>query len=367
MHNTAHQHPPPYLAFTWNLGTLCGGCTLSGYLIGFRIRFETSFNEANPGTTPCDNSRAWCPTTVVTTGCDGSATCTVTWTCTPLGGLGFSCTPSSFVLPWSCNDFRYCTGNACTCTYLAALNNDGSLASTPDPSIVGSIQFGCSGLLQGFPTRWLCDKYSLTQGDFFVSVPVSDVAILNPSCSGCADTCPQCNPCSTVGVGTIGCLGTGGAAACDALHGYNNWEDCRPNICDPAVSDCDGMFGACNWRPGSGTPLYTAQMDCVANAASVAGCNPCPYCDPEADDCTETGDLGTEDVLAATKGRPCRPCAFNKPIVYGNAHGLKHCPGTDNCGHYPSCPDCATFDDCNPAFSATLYGHCGSSFTVSAP
>jgi hypothetical protein len=105
----------------------------------------------------------------------------------------------------------------------------------------------------------------------------------------------------------------------------------------------------------------------------VTGCNPCPYCDPEFDDCDESAVLGHPDpnpgghIVSA--GPPCNPCRYNDPVVYGNASGINqyHCPGADTCAHYPSCPDCSTFLSCNAKFHAVLYGRCNSVMEVTAP
>lgn len=225
------------------------------------------------------------------------------------------------------------------------------MATSPDPTFTGGIGFGCQlGAIQDSLTRWKCNKYSLTVSDFTAAVARAALPLWC-GIESCSDTCQPCDPHTT---------------DCDAVYGRHGWEDSRP-YCGLSIPECDIIYGPGEWTPVPPSPFIGFTVDCLSNPDSIHGCSPCPYCDPEADDCHETGDSVGDAFLAATQGPPCHPCATNEPVSYGTMHGPKHCQGADTCAHYPSCPDCAQFGDCNPAFSCRLYGPCGSYMDVSAP
>lgn len=341
MHDSLHNHPPPVLVFSLQLGPLWSGSScpdpITGFLVGSLIRpqcpgglglgADGCFSEAlgYEGTDICHDLP--CPPDT------GAGDCTVTWTCVGSGNTK-TCTSSPRYLPWNCNNF--CCN--CLCLYNVALNSDGTINTTsPDPTYADTsgISFSCQG---NYGKRGGCTNLARAQCDFFASIRINDLSTL---CPGGSNTCPPCNPVTGICAGGSGYTGPD----CDGHFGPGNWMDCRP-FCDPNTTgtiECNATYGVNGWLPGVTPldPVYLFFTDCMKSFGggdSVIGCNPCIYCDPEFDDCGELTD-GPLDAsrLASSYGKPCNPCAM---------------PG------YPNC---------NPKFWCMLTGPCGSSMEVWAP
>ena len=397
MHDSSHNHPPPVLQFVFNGGDLCPSCTFGGYLMwdtGSPFNIRGCF-----GTCPtCDVATApggaCAPVTLTRTDCNGNTVnCgTITYTCTDTGTPphnSFTCIPTPVFPPYNCVDLR-CN---CACQYFLAVNEDGTIATSPTydgTTILGvnhAITFGNGqGTLQDHLTRWKCSKYSRTVEDFVAQIDRTAFSTLIPSntaCLTCVCACHSCNPTDCVVASPDYCTNKpalndctpqGSIAACDTLYGRANWLDCRP-ICLAGPASCNMSYppsgtGETCWTGGDFFSLpWAFQVDCLANPDSVIGCNPCPYCNPEADDCLETGDTGSEGFLKQNQKDPCNPCAQNRFSNFGvyKVPNSPNCVGVTNCATEPSCPDCASFPDCNRAFDITLYGPCGSYLHIFAP
>lgn len=330
MHDSLHNHPPPVLLFSIDMGGLWSPCTgLSGYLIGNLTR-QTGFLATHLGylgTTPCIDFP--CPAST------GSGACALSWTCTQITNNSNTCAPSVSFLPWECNNF--CCN--CICTYSAAMNSTGTaFAATPDPTYVSPVvSFGCVGSLGNI--RGACLKLSQAKCDFQASISKS---FLSTFCPLGSTTCPMCNAC--------GPSGNPAHAACDATYGVGQWlNSCQ--YCNEGAGLCDSLYGSGNWQNDyfTASTEWFFQTNCADTPDAIIGCNPCPYCDWEKDDCDESGDTaGGTPQQASSYTAPCNPCAWPKTTVSPFAP-----PGD--------------FDNCNPKFSAFLQGPCGSSITITTP